>query len=182
MSRAKIKNVCAGTSTIVRHKTQLYPITRTHITPQDRILTDRLQASRPNPDMIMIMIISLLNSFLIVAVTDLKQIDRNFAERRYSPAVSSDVPQIWLTYSEFAALLNCDPAEVRKASIAAGLARRKSRDGETRVKLTQPLADAFLHSVMRQFFKRSMEASSADPRVLREQMGKSFDRAERLAG
>lgn len=92
------------------------------------------------------------------------------------------MPQIWLTYSEFAALLNCDPAEVRKASIAAGLDRRKSRDGQTRVKLTQPLADAFLNSVMRQFLERNMEASATHLRAVREQMGKPFDRTERLAG
>ncbi len=92
------------------------------------------------------------------------------------------MPQIWLTYSEFAALMKCDPAEARQASIAAGLDRRKSRDGLTRVKLTQPLAEVFFDIVMRQFLEREMTASAARLRTVHEQMVRPFARAERLTG
>ena len=39
------------------------------------------------------------------------------------------MPQIWLTYDELAALMNCNPARAREAAIAFRLDRRKSRDG-----------------------------------------------------
>jgi hypothetical protein len=93
--------------------------------------------------------------------------------------VSTDVPQIWLTYREFAALMNCDLAEARQAAIAASLDRRKSRDGQTRVKLTDPLADAFLDAVMRQFLECNTTVSVGRLRAIGEIMGKP---SARLAG
>ena len=54
------------------------------------------------------------------------------------------MPQIWLTYDELAALMDCNPADARRAALAIRLDRRKSRDGQTRVKLTPSLADALL--------------------------------------
>ena len=96
--------------------------------------------------------------------------------------MSTDVPQIWLTYREFAALMNCEPAEARQVSIAAGLDRRKSRDGQTRVKLTEPLADAFLDIVMRQLLERNMTANTDHLRAVHERMAKPHTRTARLAG
>jgi hypothetical protein len=84
--------------------------------------------------------------------------------------VGSNVPQIWVTYSEFAALMNCDPAEARKAAIAAGLDRRKSRDGRTRIKLTPPLTDAFLDCILRQLLELQMADCAGELRVLHERM------------
>jgi hypothetical protein len=80
------------------------------------------------------------------------------------------VPQIWLTYSEFAAFMNCDPAEARKASIAARLDRRRSRDGQTRIKLSPPLTTVFLDTLMRQFLERQMTACASDLHALHEVM------------
>jgi hypothetical protein len=88
--------------------------------------------------------------------------------------VSTDVPQIWLTYSEFAALIDCDPAEARKASIAAGLDRRKSRDGETRIKLTPQLATAFLDIFMQRSLERQMTDCVSDLRTTHELMQKQL--------
>lgn len=84
--------------------------------------------------------------------------------------VSIDVPQIWLTYSEFAALMNCDPVEARRVSIAAGLDRRKSRDGQTRIKLTQPLTEAFLDCILRQFLERQISGCAGELRIMRQRM------------
>ncbi len=90
------------------------------------------------------------------------------------------MPQIWLTYREFAALINCEPVEARIASITTGLDRRKSRDGLTRVKLTEPLADAFLDIVMRQFLECEIGACANHLRSVHEQMAKPFPRTEPL--
>jgi hypothetical protein len=87
---------------------------------------------------------------------------------------SIDVPQIWVTYSEFAALIDCDPTEARKASIAAGLHRRKSRDGETRVKLTSTLATTFLDMLVRQSLEWRMTACADDLRSAHELMQEQF--------
>ncbi len=80
------------------------------------------------------------------------------------------MPQIWLTYGEFAALFDCDPTEVRKASIVAGLARRKSRDGETRIKLTPALETIFLDAVLQQLLEGQMAAYANDLHALHELM------------
>jgi hypothetical protein len=45
------------------------------------------------------------------------------------------MPQIWMTYSEIAALLGCDADDARIQAILRSLDRKKSRDGLTRVKL-----------------------------------------------
>ncbi len=78
------------------------------------------------------------------------------------------MPQIWLTYREFAALAGCDPAEARKASIAAGLDRRKSRDGETRIKLTPQFAAEFLDTLVQQLLDRKLAQCANDLRALGE--------------
>lgn len=45
------------------------------------------------------------------------------------------MPQIWMTYSEVAALLGCDGDRARIQAMQRSLDRKKSRDGLTRVKL-----------------------------------------------
>ncbi|MGY4330286.1 hypothetical protein ACVWWG_004703 [Bradyrhizobium sp. LB7.2] len=57
------------------------------------------------------------------------------------------MPQIWMTYSELAALSGCTPAEARMRAIHLSLDRRKSRDGTTRVKLDLALTAKFFASV-----------------------------------
>jgi hypothetical protein len=80
------------------------------------------------------------------------------------------VPQIWLTYDELAALMNCDATGARGAAVAIGLDRRKSRDGQTRAKLTPPLAAAFLQGILRQGFEQEMAACAGDLRAMHERM------------
>jgi hypothetical protein len=80
------------------------------------------------------------------------------------------VPQIWLTYDELAALIHCDPARAREAAIAFRLDRRKSRDGQTRAKLTPPLAEAFLYEVLRRHLDKEIAACAGDLRAMRDRM------------
>jgi hypothetical protein len=80
------------------------------------------------------------------------------------------VPQIWLTYDELAALMDCDPAGARGAALAIQLDRRKSRDGQTRAKLTASLTEAFLDAELRQRLEREIEACAGDLRAMRERM------------
>ena len=54
------------------------------------------------------------------------------------------MPQIWMTYSELAILLECDGNEARNRAVEQNLDRKKSRDGHTRVKLNLPLASLFI--------------------------------------
>jgi hypothetical protein len=80
------------------------------------------------------------------------------------------VPQIWLTYDELAALMDCDPAGARGAALAIRLDRRKSRDGQTRAKLTASLTEAFLDRELRQRLEREIVACAGDLRAMRERM------------
>jgi hypothetical protein len=80
------------------------------------------------------------------------------------------VPQIWLTYDELAALMDCDPAGARGAALAIRLDRRKSRDGQTRTKLTASLTEAFLDRELRQRLEREIVACAGDLRAMRERM------------
>ncbi|KQT88195.1 hypothetical protein [Aurantimonas sp. Leaf443] len=54
------------------------------------------------------------------------------------------MPQIWVTYEEAGALLECLPTVARVHSIAANWDRRKSLDGRTRVKLPPAEMQIFL--------------------------------------
>jgi hypothetical protein len=80
------------------------------------------------------------------------------------------VPQIWLTYDELAALMNCDAASARTAAAAMRLDRRRSRDGYTRAKLTPSLADAFLDGVLQQRLEREIAACASDLWAMRDRM------------
>jgi hypothetical protein len=111
-----------------------------------------------------------LETFLIVAVTDLKQKIRIVREHGHRTTRVTCVPQIWLTYDELAALMNCDPARARSAAVAMRLHRRKSRDGQTRAKLTPSLADAFLQDILRHRLEQVVAARASDLRAMRERM------------
>jgi hypothetical protein len=108
--------------------------------------------------------------FLIVAMTDIKQKVRIAREHHFRFTGSMRVPQIWLTYDELAAWMNCDRAGARVAAMAIGLDRRKSRDGQTRAKLTPPLAKAFLDDILRQRLEQEIAACAGDLRLMHERM------------
>jgi hypothetical protein len=80
------------------------------------------------------------------------------------------VPQIWLTYDELAALMDCDRAEARGAAAAIPLDRRRSRDGHTRAKLTPSLTEAFLGGILRQRLEQEIAACAGDLRAMHERM------------
>lgn len=80
------------------------------------------------------------------------------------------MPQIWLTYEELAALLDCDVARARAAASAIRLDRRRSRDGKTRSKLTPSLAAAFLDGMLQQRLEQEMASCAGDLRAVHERM------------
>lgn len=80
------------------------------------------------------------------------------------------MPQIWLTYDELAALMDCDPAEARGAAAAIRLDRRKSHDGQTRAKLTPSLTEAFLDGVLQQRLELEISTCAGDLLAMRERM------------
>jgi hypothetical protein len=68
------------------------------------------------------------------------------------------VPQIWLTYDELGALMDCNAAAARMIAAAVPLARRHSRDGRTRAKLNGALTEIFLDRMSRERFDRDTAA------------------------
>ena len=83
------------------------------------------------------------------------------------------MPQIWLTYDELAALMDCDRAAARGAAVAIPLDRRKSRDGNTRAKMTASLTEAFLDALLWQRLERQLEACTGDLREVHERMARA---------
>ena len=83
------------------------------------------------------------------------------------------MPQIWLTYDELAALMDCDPAAARSAALTIRLDRRKSRDGQTRAKLTPSLTVALLDIMLRQRLEQEIAACAGDLQAMRERMAAS---------
>ena len=57
------------------------------------------------------------------------------------------MPQIWMTYDELATLNGCSAAEARLQAQHLSLDRRKSRDGNTRVKLNLVLMARFFETI-----------------------------------
>jgi hypothetical protein len=57
------------------------------------------------------------------------------------------MPQIWMTYDELATLSGCTAAEARLQALQLSLDRRKSRDGNTRVKLSPALMGRFFETI-----------------------------------
>ena len=62
------------------------------------------------------------------------------------------MPQIWMTYDELAALYGCTAAEARLQVLNLSLDRRKSRDGNTRVKLNAALMARFIEAIRKTEF------------------------------
>ena len=54
------------------------------------------------------------------------------------------MPQIWLTYDEAGDLFGCDAATARERAIVGGYDRKKSRDGQTRIKLSLSAAHDYM--------------------------------------
>lgn len=57
------------------------------------------------------------------------------------------MPQIWMTYDELATFSGCSAAEARLQASHLSLDRRKSRDGNTRVKLNPALMARFFETI-----------------------------------
>jgi hypothetical protein len=57
------------------------------------------------------------------------------------------MPQIWMTYDEIGAMLNCSAAEARGHAVERRLDRKVSRDGKTRAKLCMELIGVFFDQV-----------------------------------
>lgn len=57
------------------------------------------------------------------------------------------MPQIWMTYQELGTLCGCTPDEARSHAQELLLDRRRSRDGNTRVKLNAALIAQFLETI-----------------------------------
>jgi hypothetical protein len=87
------------------------------------------------------------------------------------------MPQIWMTYGELGALLECDAVTARDNAVHLLLDRRRSRDGNTRVKLSPKLADMFFERLARAWIDRELAASAADLAAVRERMGPRRDEA-----
>jgi hypothetical protein len=82
----------------------------------------------------------------------------------------TSVPQIWLTYDELAALIDCDAPTARATAAAMPLDRRKSHDGLTRAKLNMQLTEIFFDRLMRQWIDREVAMCADDLRSVRERM------------
>jgi hypothetical protein len=80
------------------------------------------------------------------------------------------VPQIWLTYDELAALMNCGREEARGAAAAFQLDRRKSRDGQIRAKLTPSLTKAFLDGLLRLRLEQELATCTSDLWAMHQSM------------
>jgi hypothetical protein len=57
------------------------------------------------------------------------------------------MPQIWMTYNELGSLLGCEPLQARAMAIAQHLDRKKSRDGNSRVKLGPDWTSIFISKI-----------------------------------
>jgi hypothetical protein len=80
------------------------------------------------------------------------------------------MPQIWMTYDELATLSGCSAAEARVLALHLSLDRRKSRDGNIRVKLDLALTARFFASVREADFDldSAIEALQATHRQMAE--------------
>jgi hypothetical protein len=59
------------------------------------------------------------------------------------------MPQIWMTYGELAAMLDCTVEEARERVHLEGLDRKLSRDGKKRAKLNTELTGLFVERLKR---------------------------------
>jgi hypothetical protein len=80
------------------------------------------------------------------------------------------MPQIWVTYDELAGLFDCEPLTARAIVMRMKLDRRKSRDGNTRVKLSAALNEMFFTKLFGRWIDQELQACAGDLRALRENM------------
>jgi hypothetical protein len=84
------------------------------------------------------------------------------------------MPQIWMTYDELATLGGCSAAEARVQALHLSLDRRKSRDGNTRVKLSPALMARFFETIREAEF--DLDAAIAALRDTHRQMSGALAR------
>ncbi len=82
------------------------------------------------------------------------------------------MPQIWMTYHEIGTMVGREPAAARDLVISLGLDRRKSHDGNTRVKLNAALTEIFCDKLVQAWIDRELQACAGDLRAVRERMVK----------
>ncbi len=80
------------------------------------------------------------------------------------------MPQIWMTYNELAALMNCDAATARAIASEMPLDRRKSHDGHTRAKLNAKLTEIFLDRLARQWIDREISTCVGELHAVHDRM------------
>jgi hypothetical protein len=80
------------------------------------------------------------------------------------------VPQIWLTYDELAVLMKCDPIAARAVTATLPLDRRRSRDGQTRAKLSPSLAEAFMESQVHLRLEHAIDGCAGDLTAMHDRM------------
>ena len=72
------------------------------------------------------------------------------------------MPQIWMTYDELADMLDTGAPAARKHAIEMGWSRRRSHDGQSRVKLPEHVAAGYLERC----FHRRLAEMQASPRAV----------------
>ena len=88
------------------------------------------------------------------------------------------MPQIWMTYEELGALMDCDATAARAKAAAMPLDRRRSHDGYTRAKLNAMLTAIFLDRVARHWLDREIASCAADLFAMRNRMAARPNDAE----
>ena len=66
------------------------------------------------------------------------------------------MPQIWMTYAEAGELLGLSPMAMRDHCLVAGLSRRRSRDGQTRLKLSSEAIALFIQREVRRHLEANL--------------------------
>jgi hypothetical protein len=86
-----------------------------------------------------------------------------------------------MTYDELGDLMDCDAAIARTRIATMALDRRKSRDGQTRVKLNGRLTDVFLDRAARHRIDGEIATCAADLLAMRDRMAEQTREAELLS-
>ena len=92
------------------------------------------------------------------------------------------MPQIWMTYDELAVLMKCNPTDARAVAATLPLDRRRSRDGQTRAKLSPSLVEAFMQSQLHLRLEDAVDDCAGDLAAMHDRMvGTSVSRAKTAA-
>jgi hypothetical protein len=91
------------------------------------------------------------------------------------------MPQIWMTYKELADLYGCDTSVAREKVIANDWTRRRSRDGQTRVKLVPAAVDFFLQRVVEQYALTHIPKAICDLHALHDEMNNDARKESKAA-